>query len=496
MQITIDKERRTPLYWQIADQIKAMIVSGSMADGTILPSERSLAQLLGVHRNTVIKAYSHLKDQELIDSFQGVGYRVTFAGSSGYDEPDVRRRVNWSNIIKDEYQDIERTFDDIFLKFTEENTISFSTGMPPSVYDEEELAADLASILREEGRRPFYISPYQGDLTLRQRIISYLRTKGIKAGMNQVQILSETNQALDFIITALLKEGDKVIIEEPVSPDVYRVIELAGCRTVTVPVDENGMICEKLENLIEKHHPKFIYVNSSYHDPTGCILSVERRRRLLELSNRYRLPIIEEDAASELSFEEKFLPTIKSMDRSENVIYIYSFSLTFIPGLSMAFVVAPEKLIRSLSYLVSIRIMSLDWLTQKLLAKCITDGKYYENVRRIAVMNKEKRDMMCAYLDDLAPLGLRYRKPGGGVYIWCRLPGNVDAKTVVAESAKRGISLIPGEVFFPYRNGGQNYIRLNYSYESPERIRLGMENLSQIIRNLAASGKKGGNKEK
>lgn len=92
------------------------------------------------------------------------------------------------------------------------------------------------------------------------------------------------------------------------------------------------MICDNLEALIETHRPKFIYVNSSYHDPTGNILSVERRRKLLELSNRYRLPIIEEDAASELSFEEKFLPTIKSMDRSENVIYIYSFALTFIPG--------------------------------------------------------------------------------------------------------------------------------------------------------------------
>ncbi len=485
MEIIIDKKLRTPLYWQIADQLKEMIVSGNMADGTILPSERSLAQLLGVHRNTVIKAYSHLKDQELIDSFQGVGYRVTFRSDDSPSEPDVRRRVNWSNIIKDEYQDIERTFDDIFLRFTEENNISFSTGMPPAVYDEEELAADLASILKEEGRRPFYLSPYQGDLTLRQRIISYLRTKGIKAGMNQVQILSETNQALDFIITALLKAGDKVIIEEPVSPDVYRVIELAGCIPITVPVDENGMICENLDVLIEKHRPKFIYVNSSYHDPTGCILSVERRRKLLELSNRYRLPIVEEDAASELSFEEKFLPTIKSMDRSENVIYIYSFSLTFIPGLSMAFVVAPEKLIRSLSYLVSIRIMSLDWMTQKLLAKCITDGKYYENVQRIAGLNKEKRDLMCEYLDRLAPLGVTYRKPKGGVYIWCRLPGNVDAKTVVAECGRRGISVIPGEVFFPHRNGGHNNIRLNYSYETPARIRLGMENLTEIIEGLA-----------
>lgn len=489
MEIAVDRKIRTPLYWQIADQIKAMIISGNMADGTILPSERSLAQRLGVHRNTVIKAYSHLKDQELIDSFQGIGYKVTFC-SGNFPEPDVRRRVNWSNIIKDEYQDIERTFDDIFLRFTEENNISFSTGMPPAVYDEEELAADLAVILKEEGRRPFYLSPYQGDLTLRQRIVSYLRTKGIKAGINQVQILSEINQALDFIVTALLKTGDKVIIEEPVSPDVYRVIELAGCRPITVPVDEDGLICESLEALIEAHHPKFIYVNSSYHDPTGGILSVERRRKLLELSNRYRLPIIEEDAASELSFEEKFLPTIKSMDRSDNVIYIYSFSLTFIPGLSMAFVAAPEKLIRSLSYLVSIRIMSLDWMTQKLLAKYITDGKYYENVQRIAALNKEKRDMMCSYLDRLAPLGVQYRKPRGGVYVWCRLPGKIDAKVLASESAKRGISLIPGEVFYPYRNGGQNNIRLNYSYESLSRIKLGMENLTEIIEKLAvAAGK-------
>ena len=481
MDITVDKSIRTPLYWQIADQIKAMIIEGQMADGSILPSERSLAQMLGVHRNTIIKAYSHLRDQELIDSLQGVGYRVTYKSESFY-EPDVRRKVNWSTIIKDEYQDMEKTFDDIFLRFTEENNISFSTGMPPAIYDEEDLATDLAAILREEGRKPFFLSPYQGDLTLRHKIIAYLRTKGIKAGLNQVQILSETNQALDFIVTSLLNPGDRVITEEPVSPDVYRVIELAGGRPVTVPVDENGMICDNLEALIETHRPKFIYVNSSYHDPTGNILSVERRRKLLELSNRYRLPIIEEDAASELSFEEKFLPTIKSMDRSENVIYIYSFALTFIPGMSMAFVAAPEKLIKSLSYLVSIRIMSLDWMTQKLLAKYITDGKYYENVQKIAALNKTKRDLMCSYLDRMSDIGVSYQKPGGGVYIWCQLPKTVDSKAVVAESLKRGISIIPGEIFYPSRNGGQNNIRLNYSYETIGRIKLGMENLIDIVR--------------
>lgn len=483
MQIVVDKNIRTPLYWQISDQIKEKIISGQLPDGAVLPSERALSQILGVHRNTVIKAYSMLKDAQLVESVQGVGYRVRYKSEDFY-EPDVRKKVNWSTIIKDQYQDMEQTFDDIFQRFSEDNNISFSTGMPPSIYDEEELAADMASILKEQGRNPSYLTPYQGDLTLRRQIISYLRTKGIKAGINQVQILSETNQALDFIITAILKEGDKVIIEEPVSPDVYRVIELAGCKAVTVPVDEDGIICDNMEALIETHRPKFIYVNSSFHDPTGNVLSLERRRKLLEISNRYRLPIVEEDAASELSFDGKTMPTLKSMDHSENVIYIYSFALTFIPGMSMAFVVAPEKLIKSLSYLVSIRIMSLDWMTQKLLAKYIFDGKYYENVHTISELNLKKSGLMCSYLDRLRPLGVTYIQPKGGVYIWCHLPEKLDSKVVAAACEQRGISVIPGEIFYPQRNGGQNHIRLNYSFETIPRIKLGMENFVDIITTL------------
>ncbi|MGC2873783.1 PLP-dependent aminotransferase family protein [Ihubacter sp. mB4P-1] len=485
MQIIVDKESRTPIYWQIADQIKEKIISGQLPDGSVLPSERAFAQMLGVHRNTIIKAYAALKDEELVESVRGVGYQVSYESSDFY-EPDVRKRVNWSAMIKDEYQDMERTFDDIFQRSADANNISFSTGLPPAVYEEANLAADFVAILNEQGGKPSFLTPYQGDLELRQRVISYLRTKGIKAGLNQVQILSETNQALDFIVTTLLKEGDKVIIEEPVSPDVYRVIRLAGCKAVTVPVDEDGMVCDHLEALIESHRPKFIYVNSSYHDPTGNILSVERRKKLLEISNRYRLPIVEEDAASELSFEDVTLPTLKAMDRSDNVIYIYSFSLTFVPGLSMAFVVAPEKLIKSLSYLVSIRMMTLDWITQKLLAKYITSGKFYENARRITSLNRERRDLMCEYLDRLVPLGLSYQKPRGGVYVWCRLPAGVDGKEVAAMCMQRGISVVPGDIFFPNKNGGRDHIRLNYSFETKARIRLGMENMIEIITELAS----------
>lgn len=488
MNITVDKGIHIPVYYQISNQLKALIICGKLADGAILPSERSMARDLGVHRNTVVKAYGILKDEQLVDSFQGVGYKVT-CKSGEVTEKDVRRKVNWSTIIKDEYQDIESTYDEIFQRYTEGNMISFSSGMAPAIYEEDELAADMVSILTQAGRKTSYLSPYQGETSLRQKIISYLRTKGIHAKLNQVQIMSETNQALDFIVTSMLKPGDKVILEEPVSPDVYRVIELAGCKVVTVPIDDEGIICDNLEALIETHKPKFIYVNSSFHDPTGVVLSLARRKRLLEISNRYRLPIIEEDAASELSFSSEFIPTMKSMDRSENVIYIYSFSLTFVPGLSLAFVVAPEKLIKSLSYLVSIRIISLDWITQKLLERCMDDGRYYNNVKKISELNREKLELMCSYLDRLKPLGLEYKKPEGGVYVWCRLPEKVDSHEVTEQCIHRGIAVYPGELFYPHKNGGRNYLRLNFSSENTSRIKLGMENLVEIVTEISENKK-------
>lgn len=483
MEIKVNQNAHEPLYYQIYSQIRYMILSGQMADGAYLPSERALANQLNVHRNTVIKAYNELKDAGLIDSRQGVGYAVSYKVTD-YVEPEVRRKVNWRSVIKDEYQDLEHDFDDMFLRFVERKKISFSSGISPAIYDRDELADEIAGILTEASDMPFYLTPYQGDLDLRRKISAYLRSKGIKADSSQIQIVAETNQALDFIITAMLKPGDRVIAEEPVSPDVFRVIELAGCKVIPVPVDEEGMICDNLEGLIEQNKPKFIYVNSSYHDPTGVMLSIERRRKLLELSNKYRLPIIEEDSASDLSFEEKFFPTLKSMDKSDNVIYIYSFALTFIPGMSLAFVVGPDKLIKAMSYLVSVRIMNLDWLTQKLLLKYIAQGKYAENVRRIREINKTKRDIMCSYLNKLLPLGVEYKKPKGGVYIWCKLPNNMDCREFCDLLSDEGVAITPGTLFYPDSNSGYDYIRLNYSYESEERIHKGMQVLTRKIKEL------------
>ncbi len=493
-----EQGNKIPVYRRLADEIKAEILSGKRAPGSVLPSERLMAKQMGVHRNTVAKAYNELEAEELIDARQGIGYLVHAGETAQRTRMETRRsaakkepkkkKVNWKARIKDEYQDMEVTFDDLFQRFGDKHVISMGSGIAsPGIYDKEELARVLSSLIAEEGRTQYFYSPFKGDRMLRQKIVSLLSTKGVHATTGQIQILTETNQALDFVVMLLLKPGDTVIMEEPVSPDAYRAMELAGAHIMTVPVDEDGMDVDALERLVTTHEPELIYINASFHDPTGSILSLERRKKVIEISNRHRIPIVEEDAASELVYTGEKLPPIKAFDTEDNIIYIYSFSLTFMPGLSLAFVVADRGLIQSLSYLVSVRMMSVDWLAQKLIAHYLSNGRYYELLEAFRQSYARKQELVCRALDDMEPLGVRYQRPRGGVYIWCRLPDGIDSKDFINRAYQNGLALLPGYVFYPFKNGGRDHIRINYSFESEERLCEGLAILKSL---LAAESKK------
>lgn len=485
MNIKIEKDNKIPYYVQIAVSVEKQIMAGEMAEGSVLPSERVLAKLLGVHRNTVSKAYNELKAEGIVASMQGVGFVVSRGlPVKKVEMPDgeqIRtvkkpKKVNWASQIKDEYLDMEITFDDLFQRFSDKEKISMGSGISSTgIYDKNSIARRISNIITEEGKSQYFYSPYKGDAFLRKQLVSFLSTKGISATAGQIQILTETNQAIDFIVTLLVSPGDVVVMEEPVSPDAYRAMELGGAKIVGIPVDDQGMDIRMLESVVETKKPKLIYVNSSFHDPTGCILSLDRRKKLVEISNRFRVPIVEEDAASELVYTGPKLPPVKSFDTEENVIYIYSFSLTFVPGLSLAFVVANKDLIRSLSYLVSVRMMAIDWMCQKLISGYLSDGTYYGLLDEFRRDYEKKQDFVCSMLDEMKDLGIEYTRPRGGVYIWCKLPKAIDSKEFIAKAYKEGLSLLPGYVFFPKKNGGRSHIRINYSYESLERLAQGMK---------------------
>jgi DNA-binding transcriptional MocR family regulator len=165
-----------------------------------------------------------------------------------------------------------------------------------------------------------------------------------------------------------------------------------------------------------------------------------------------------------------------------NVIYVYSFSLTFSPGLSLAFIVADKEVIRSLSYIVSVRFVATDWMTQKLMARYLEDGTYYRNIEIFKYNYRQKRDLVCDHLDALSRYGVSYVKPRGGVYIWCRLPEGVDCKKFTDKAFSRDLLIIPGYIFYPYKSGGREYVRINYSFEKMNKIEEGMKVFDELIR--------------
>jgi len=293
--------------------------------------------------------------------------------------------------------------------------------------------------------------------------------------VGEIQVLQETNQALSYLVLLLIKPGDVVLTEEPVSPDVQRIVALSGGSVCRVPMDGEGVDCDVLEDMVRRKKPRFIFLNSSFHDPTGIMLSAERRRRVIEISNAFRVPVVEEDAASELVYEGAGVTPIKALDTLDNVIYIYSFSLTFVPGLSLAFVSAGKPIIESLSYLASLNMAAPDWITQKLAAAYLENGSYYAKLSEFRSVYRRKRDLVCEALDAMAPLGVRYEKPRGGVYVWCRLPDGVDSKLFASRSYSRGLTLIPGHVFYASKKEGRAHVRINYSREPEDRLVRGLD---------------------
>ncbi len=498
MDIKIDKKSKTPVYVQIVNQLKLLIQRDEINRGATLPSERALSKILGVHRNTIIKAYNELKAEDYIESRQGVGYIVNFgkeqksgaAPVASLGEASVRRtpkKVNWTYEIKDEFLDREKAYDNLFQRYSDDNKYALSSGFSmPSVYRKSVIADDIADIIAYEGKTQYFYSPYKGDENLRQRIVSFLSTKGIKASTGEIQVVTETNQAIDFIANLLINPGDAVILPEPVSPDTYRTLMISEARIYTVPVNDHGMDIKALGHLMETVRPKAVFIDSSFHDPTATCIDNEGRNEIIALSNKFRIPVVEIDAASELVYEGERIMPIKALDTMNNVIYVYSFSLTFTPGLSLAFIVADKEVIRSLSYIVSVRFVATDWMTQKLMARYLEDGTYYRNIEVFIKNYREKRDLVAGYLDGLSDCGVSYMKPRGGVYIWCRLPEGTDCKEFVKEAYARDLLLIPGYIFYPFKNGGRDYVRINYSFEHPDKIEEGMKIFCEMIREIAA----------
>jgi 2-aminoadipate transaminase len=373
------------------------------------------------------------------------------------------------------------------LKLTEQpDIISFGGGLPaPDVFPVEKFKECCNIVLDQYSTQALQYGTTEGYKPLREMIARHTDRYGINVDADNIFISSGSQQALDFIGRLFLNRGDYIITESPTYLGALQAWNAYGAQYITVPSDEHGMIVDQLEAAL-RVGPKFIYILPNFQNPSGSTLSLERRKMLVELADRYGVPIVEDDPYGQLRYDGEHLPAVVTLDSqfrdkehsddptySGNVIYLSTFSKLLAPGIRLAWVVAPKEVIRK--FVITKQAADLHTATfNQVLAYEVAKGGFLdEHVKFIRATYKERRDVMLETMEELWPSEMRWTRPEGGMFLWGIMPDHIDAKDVFKVAIEKKVAFVPGEAFHP-NGGGKNTMRINFSYSNLEIIREGI----------------------
>lgn len=335
------------------------------------------------------------------------------------------------------------------LKFAERpDVISFAGGMPaPEVFPIEQFKEACIKVLDENGPASLQYGSTDGYLPLREMIARHTGRYGINVTAENILITSGSQQALDLIGKIFINPGDRILVESPTYVGAIQAWRAYGAEFIPVPFDEHGMRTDELEDRL-RAGPKFIYVLPNFQNPTGVTLSYERRLKLIELAERYGVPIVEDDPYGQLRYEGEHLPAISVLDSQTraqndtyigNVIYLSTFSKTLAPGIRLAWVIAPPEIITKLMLAKQGADLHTSTFNQIVAYEVAKGGFLYEHVKHIRKVYKERRDVMIETLAEHMPPGVFWTKPEGGLFLWATAPKGVDCQDLFEDAVKEKI---------------------------------------------------------
>lgn len=487
MNITIDRESAEPIYRQVVRKIQEMIVSGALPEGFRLPPERRLAEALGVNRSTVLSAYRELKALGMVDSHVGRGTAVVRPPAP---PPQTPTGVPWRQLFRENLARFHEPFlADLLAVSERRDLISFAIGLPaPELLPLQTIGRITDELLREVGPPLLLHCPTEGHTPLREAIADWVTVRGIHARASDVLVLSGSQQGLDLVGRVFLDPGDAVVVEEPTYVGALQAFRSAQARVLPVPVDGEGMRTDVLATVLEHHRPKLIYTLPTYQNPSGAVMSLERRRQVLELASRWNLPILEDDPYSELRFEGGPLPSLKALDEEDRVLYLSTFSKVLFPGFRVGYAVLPRVVLRQLVQAKQGTDLHTNGFGQFVLERFVREGHFATHIEATKVAYRQRRDCMATALAKDDDIGLVFAVPLGGFYIWCRLPDGVDQSALLANAAARGVVFLPGRACYP-TEPIENCVRLNFSHASQEEIETGIGRLLDSVRETRVWGR-------
>lgn len=381
------------------------------------------------------------------------------------------------------------------LKLTSRpEVISFAGGLPsPEVFPVEQVRAAVDRVLTRHGTSALQYSTTEGYTPLREFIAASMARYGIRVGLDHIVMTTGSQQALDLIGKVLINGGDRILTETPSYLAAIQVFTSYGAEFVTVPVDDDGLLTDRLEVAL-RCGPKFMYILPNFQNPAGVTLSLERRRALVALAERYGIPMVEDDPYGQLRYEGDHVKPLVVLDAETNddhangqyrgsTIYLSTFSKTLAPGLRLGWVVAPPEVVHRLVMAKQGTDLHSSTFDQMVAYEVVRDGFLDTHVRHIREVYGRHRDVMLAALEREFPpaLGVRWTRPRGGLFLWVTLPERLDSKRLLQRAVQENVAFVPGASFHP-DGSGANTMRLNFSNASEPLIEEGIARLARVVR--------------
>jgi 2-aminoadipate transaminase len=378
------------------------------------------------------------------------------------------------------------------LKLTQRpEVISFAGGLPaPEVFPVARFQEACHHVLQRQSATALQYGPTEGYRPLRELIVEHMARYGILASVDNVLITSGSQQALDLIAKLLINRGDRILVESPTYIGALQAFDLMGAEYVTVPIDDDGLQTCEMERAL-RSGPKFMYILPNFQNPGGVTLSCARREELVTLSDKYGIPIIEDDPYGQLRYEGEHVTPLVVLDRTSlprdsgyklgNVIYLSTFSKVLAPGLRVAWIVAPPDVIAKLVQLKQSTDLHTSMFTQMVVYEAARDGFIDDHVKLIRRTYSQRRDAMLQALHDYFPPEVSWTHPQGGLFLWVTMPAGVDSSRMLQTALRQDVAFVPGDAFYPGGNDPGSHMRLNFSNAQPEQIREGIRRLSIAV---------------
>jgi 2-aminoadipate transaminase len=354
--------------------------------------------------------------------------------------------------------------------------ISFARGVPaPECLPVAELADCARAAIERDGAEILNYGPVGGYGPLREWI-----AERHGAEPSRVLVTNGSLQGLNLLLERFASRG-RILVEAPTYDRPLKIAARLGVRVHPIPQDEDGLDVDALEDELRRDpSPAFLYALPTFQNPSGRTLPLERRRRLVELADRYSLTVLEDDPYGGVRFEGKALPTLHELDTGEQVLYSSSFSKIVAPGARVGYFVLPGKLASELeSVAVNVYLAPVS-LAQAVVFEFIDRGNLEPNIARVCELLRERRDAMLEAVERELP-DARASRPEGGYFLWLDFPAEVDADELLGSAAEAGVTFVRGSDFYPDRSGGRSSARLAFSFASPADIQEGVGRLAMLL---------------